>query len=80
MQSVAEHFLADELTRGLIQGGRDLEYMLFVDGERGDDEWSMRLENLIGIIERARLGGQSDAEIRAAVAMGLFPELFAPTF
>lgn len=79
MQTI-EQFIAEELERGLLQGGRDLEYLLFIDGERREPDWTMRLSNLTMVIERAREAGYSDENIRTAVAMGLFPELFGVNF
>jgi hypothetical protein len=79
MQTV-EQFIAEELERGLLQGGRDLEYLLFIDGQRRQADWTMRLTNLIAVIDRAREAHLSDDEIRTAIAMGLFPELFGVTF
>jgi hypothetical protein len=70
--------LAEGLERGLIQAGRDLEYLLFIDSDRRTSEWAMRLHNAIALIDRARESGISDDEIRAALAVGLFPGLFCP--
>lgn len=78
--TAAERFVSEELERALVQGGRDLEYLLFIDAGRRSADWSMRLTNLIGIIARARDARFSDEEIRTAVAMGLFPEFFGVDF
>ncbi len=77
---IVEETLGEELQRGLIQGGRDLEYLLFIDSKRRTAEWTMRLRNLVAVIERARETGFTDEEVRATVAMGLFPELFGAQF
>ncbi|HXP92318.1 MAG TPA: hypothetical protein VN905_02495 [Candidatus Binatia bacterium] len=73
---IVQETLAEELRRALIQGGRDLEYLLFIDSKRRTAEWTMRLRNLVAVIERARETGFADDEIRVAVSVGLFPELF----
>jgi hypothetical protein len=80
MQTVLEDILGEELERGLIQAGRDLEYLLFIDAQPRSAEWSMRLHNAIGLIKRARESGFSDDTIRTALAIGLFPELLGVQF
>jgi hypothetical protein len=80
MQTVLEDILGEELERGLIQAGRDLEYLLFIDSKRRTAEWSMRLHNAIALIERARESGFTDDQIRTAVAIGLFPDLLGGQF
>jgi hypothetical protein len=75
-----EQFVSEELERALLQGGRDMEYLLFIDAARNQADWSMRLTNLVGIIERARDAQLTEDEIRTAVAMGLFPEFFGIDF